>query len=272
LIEDAATRLQARAVWDLLIFVLNGLLFILVGVQLRSIWDALPAADASRAIGEAVMIGLTVILVRFVWVGAAAAAQIWMKDRKVASSPVIDWRDVVVIAWAGLRGGDTLAAALSVPLVTDAGAPFPVRHVIIFLAFSVIVVTLVGPGLSLSWLIRKLVVVGDDVEAREETLARKAVTEAAVTRLDELAGEEWAPTDLVTSLRQRHAHQLDLLKAGSDDSTAFEHVERHQRLRREVLDAERAALLRLRDEGEIGDDVLRRVEQDLDLEEARFQR
>jgi monovalent cation/hydrogen antiporter len=217
------------------------------------------------------LVASTVIFVRVAWVFLASFVARWVGPRRLAPLSGSGWRGLAIVAWAGLRGGDTLAAALSVPLLTDRGAPFPDRAQIVWLAFVVIVVTLVGQGLSLPLLIRRLGVVGDGAEDREERLARRVSAEAALARLDELAREGGIPSELVASLRRRYQHRVDLLGAdGASEQTVAEHVEIHQRLRREVLGAERAAVLRLRDEGAIGDDVLREIERDLDLEEARL--
>jgi CPA1 family monovalent cation:H+ antiporter len=271
-IEGAETRLQARAVWDLLTFVVNGLLFILVGIQLRPIWEALPSHRPSSVLGDAALVGATVVVVRIVWVTLSAAIPRWLGLPSLALPTGTNWRRLAIVAWAGLRGGDTLAAALAVPLVTDSGAPFPARPQIVWLAFVVIVVTLGGQGLTLPALIRRLGVVGDDAQVREERLARRAATEAALSRLDELKREDGVPAALVDGLRRRYEHRMELL--GADESakpSVAEHVEVHQRLQREVLGAEHAAILRLRDEGAIGDDVLREVERELDLEAARIE-
>src|SRR4051794_10379794 len=161
LYEDAVTRLQIRGVWTVGIFVLNGLLFILVGLQLRKIWDDLVQDDTGLILRNAAVIGLTVILVRIVWVFTNAAASQWLGSRNILKPALSTWDGVAIVSWAGLRGGDTLAAALSVPLVIASGAPFPFRAEIIFFAFAVIAATLVGQGLTLPPLIRWLKVSGD---------------------------------------------------------------------------------------------------------------
>src|SRR4051794_36701676 len=161
LYEDAVTRLQLRGVWTVGIFVLNGLLFILVGLQLRKIWDDLVQDDTGLILRNAAVIGLTVILVRIVWVFTNAAASQWLGSRNILKPALSTWDGVAIVSWAGLRGGDTLAAALSVPLVIASGAPFPFRAEIIFFAFAVIAATLVGQGLTLPPLIRWLKVSGD---------------------------------------------------------------------------------------------------------------
>jgi CPA1 family monovalent cation:H+ antiporter len=271
-IEDAATRLQARAVWDVFVFALNGLLFILVGAQLRPIWDDLQTYPLGQVAAAAIVVSLTVIAIRIAWVALVGVVPHWIGRRDLAPVSSNDWRKLAIVAWAGLRGADTLAAALSVPLVVASGAPFPARAEILFLAFAIIAVTLVGQGLSLPSLIRRLGIVGDDVEEREETAARRAAAEAALDRLAAMEREEEVPPELVAALRKRYAHEAASLPTeDGQQRIAADHVAVHNRLRREVLGAERAAVLRLRDEGVINDDVLRRVQRDIDLEEARFE-
>lgn len=272
-IEDAEMRLQARDVWGLLLFVINGLLFILVGVQLRPIWDGLPSHRLGGVLGEAALIAGTVVGVRLIWMVLTEFVPRWIGIRSPAAPPGIGWQERAIIGWAGLHGGDTLAAALAVPLITNAGGPFPARAQIVWLSFVVIVVTLGGQGLTLPLVIRRLGVAGDPAQRREEARARLAAAKAALARLDELSREDGVRAELVASLRRRYEHRVDLLgkSDGPSKQTVAEHVEVHQRLRREVLGAEHAAIVRLRDEGAIGDDVLREIERDLDLEAARFE-
>ncbi|HEU5431942.1 MAG TPA: cation:proton antiporter, partial [Thermomicrobiales bacterium] len=208
-IEDAATRLQARSFWNMVIFLIDGLLFILVGVQLRPIWNALSHEHAGQRIGAAIVIALVVVVARAVWVVVAAVL-----SRGVAALAHGGWREVAIVGWAGLRGGDTLAAALSVPLATAAGAPFPARPEIVFFAFGVIVVTLVGQGLSLPLLVRRLGATGEGIDKREERLARRTAAEAALRRLSALEPDDGAPANVVAELRARYQHQASLLAAG----------------------------------------------------------
>jgi Na+/H+ antiporter len=271
IIEDAPTRLQARAVWDIFVFGLNGFLFILVGVQLRPIWDALQSYDVRQVIAAAAAICLTVILARIVWVAFTVALSRKMARHRDAPLSTMHGGEVAVLAWAGLRGGDTLAAALSVPLVTASGAPFPARAEIVFLAFAVIAVTLIGQGLTLPPLIRWLGVTGDDSAVQEERLARQAAAEVALARLDILAQEDGVSPSLVETLRQRYAHQAKLLAGDGELDEAADHLAHHQRLQREIIAAQQAEVVRLRDEGAISDQVMRRVQRDLDLEATRIE-
>jgi CPA1 family monovalent cation:H+ antiporter len=172
-----------------------------------------------------------------------------------------------------MRGALSLAAALALPLETDAGAPFPGRDLILFLTFSVILVTLVGQGLTLPLVIRALGLEDDGLEAREEATARIRAAEAAIARLDELEAEEWVREDTAGRMRGLYRFRTDRFRArfeDGDDGEVESRSQDYQRLRRELLDAERQAVLDLRRAGVISNDVWIRVARDLDLEDQRL--
>ena len=188
------------------------------------------------------------------------------RPRKPLSQPFL-------ISWAGMRGAVSLAAALAIPLTTDAGAPFPERDLIIFLTFCVILGTLVLQGLTLPAVIRILGIERDDIEEREDADARIRAAEAALARLDELEGEDWVRDDTAERMRGLYGFRRNRFSSRFDDETddAIEEQSRaYQRLRRELLDAERAAVVQLGHEGVISGDVANRVVRDLDLEDARL--
>jgi len=173
----------------------------------------------------------------------------------------------------GLRGAVTLAAALALPLTTDAGDAFPDRPLIIYLAFAVIVGTLVFQGLTLPLVIRALGVEADDFQEREESKARIHAADAALARLEELVDEDWVRADTADRLRRQMGFRRSRFEARfseEDDGAIEEQSRAYQRLLRELLDAERAAVVALRREGRISDDVMYRVTRDLDLEDARL--
>ena len=172
-----------------------------------------------------------------------------------------------------MRGGVTLAAALAIPLSTDSGIPFPDRSLIVFLAFSVVLASLVLQGLSLPALVRVLGLEEDDLDLREEAKARIHAAEAATARLDEIVEEGWVRPDTAERARGLYRFRSNRFRARLDDSDDGEIEERslaYQRLRRELLDAERGAVHALRNEGKISDEVMQRVERDLDLEDSRL--
>ena len=150
------TRLQANAVWNVLVFLLNGLLFLLIGLQLRSILAAIAGHSLLTLLWQALLIGLAVIAVRLAWVFPAASLPRLVSARLRARDPYPGWRSVAIVAWIGMRGGLSLAAALALPLTLTSGVLFPQRDLVIFFTFAVILLTLVGQGLSLSPVIRLL--------------------------------------------------------------------------------------------------------------------
>jgi NhaP-type Na+/H+ or K+/H+ antiporter len=179
-----------------------------------------------------------------------------------------------VIAWSGMRGAVSLAAALAIPLTTDAGAPFPQRDLIIFLTFCVILGTLVVQGLTLPEVIRVFGIEPDHLDEEEDARARITAADAAVARLDELIGEDWVREDTAERMRGLYDFRRNRFSSRFDESSdgAIEQQSQaYQRLRRELLDAERDAIVQMRHQGEISSDVERRVLRDLDLEDARLE-
>jgi monovalent cation/hydrogen antiporter len=256
-LSTPAMRLQTFPVWETLVFLLNALLFTLIGLQLGPILDALRGESTGDLIFDALVVTATVMLVRIVWVFASGPRQY-----------------PAVIGWMGMRGAVSLAAALALPLETDAGAPFPGRELIIFLAFTVILGTLVGQGLTLPKLIHRLDLEEDRLEAKEDTKARIYAADAALQRLEELLDEDWVRPETADRLRGLYNFRRSRFQArfdGEDDGSIERQSADYQRLRRELLEAERAAVVGLRREGRISDEVMRRVERDLDLEDSRLE-
>jgi CPA1 family monovalent cation:H+ antiporter len=266
-LTTSQVRLQGVAVWEITQYLLNALLFVLVGLQLPVVVDALGDVPAATLVGYAVLVSATVIAVRFAWVFAVLGVPKWISRRMTS------WRGAVFLSWAGMRGAVSLAAALALPLETDAGAPFPGRDLVIFLTFSVILVTLVGQGLTLPLVIRALGLEDDGIEDREDAKARIRAAEAALARLEELESEDWVRDDTAERLRGAYRFRTDRFRArfdDGDDGGVEMRSQDFQRLRRELLAAERGALLDLRRAGVISNDVFFRVGRDLDLEEQRL--
>ena len=272
-ITTASSRVQINAMRDITLFLINGLLFILVGLQLRPILVGISGTESPAALlGMAAAISLTVILVRIAWAYPAAylPALLSAKIRDAEGRP--SWKNVAVAAWTGLRGGVSLAAALAVPLTIANGAPFPHRDLILFLTFAVILATLVGQGLSLPWLIRVLRLTSESGD-REEALARLKAARAARAALEKIALESWADADVVRDVRnhlkQATAHQRAMrdnnLTTGQSRSASAA-----QRIRHELNEAQGREIIRLRDEGAINDATLRKIQRELDFEEVRY--
>jgi monovalent cation/hydrogen antiporter len=259
-LTTAQTRLQGVAVWEILFFLLNAFLFTMVGLQLPAILDGLSGYSTATLIWYAVLITATVVAARFAWIFATSRLQ---------------WQSRVVLAWSGMRGAVSLAAALALPLTTDADSPFPNRELIVFLTFSVILGTLVVQGLTLPKLIDAVDLEDDSrLEEKEDTKARIHAAEAALARLEELADEDWVREDTADRLRRLYDYRRNRFLArfdGDDDGAIEQRSTDYQRLLRELIAAERVAVRALRRDRRISDDVMRRVERDLDLEEARLE-
>lgn len=266
-----ATRIQARAVWDLLIFVLNGVIFILIGLQLGALRAAMPPESFGPVLLTGVALSLVAITVRLLWVPLAATLPRWLSVALRTRDPLPPWANIFLVSWIGMRGIVTLAAALALPVTTATGAPFPFRAEIIVVSFVVILATLVVQGLSLPLLIRVLHIEEDRGLEDEERLAREHAATAALTRLDQLVGEDWLEVEQVERLRVQYGRLMERF-AGSaiiGGDVARGSTEAFRRLRHETLTAERMALIDLRNDGTISDDVLHHLEHELDVEALR---
>ncbi len=273
-LTTAATRLQLQGIWGTLEFLLNAVLFVLVGLQLPTVLDGLSGESTGQLIGYGAAIGAAVVLLRLAWVFAVTYAPGGLSAELRAEDPgAPSWRATLVVAWCSMRGSVALAAALALPeTIRDGAAPFPERDLIIFLTYAVILATLVVQGLTLPTLIRRLGVRPDDLDAREELIARKRAAEAAMERIDELVGEDWVRDATAERLRGLHEFRhRRFSQRAAGDGTIDERSERYQRLMHEIIGAERRAILELRNRGQITDEVMRRVQRDLDLEEARLE-
>jgi monovalent cation/hydrogen antiporter len=261
-----ATRLQAFAVWEILVFVLNALLFTLVGLQLPSVLDGISGQSTGLLARDAGVVIVTVIVMRALWVYpfAIARARHWWATGSTAS-----WQAIgTAVSWTGMRGAVTLAAALALPAFAE-------RDRVIFLAFAVVVFTVVVQGLTLPWLIRRLRFYDDDGSLeRKESKARLLAAKAAIGRLEELRAEEWVRDETADRMRALYEYRIRRFKArfdDGDDGGIEDSSQAYQRLRRQILEAERAEVLRLRNIGRIDEQTMHRIERDLDLEDARLE-
>lgn len=268
------TRMQAVAVWELFVFLLNGLVFILIGLQLPGILEAIAQRSAPTLAWYGLLISVVVIGIRILWVFLATYLPRWINRQLRERDPSPPWQQVMIIAWTGMRGVVSLAAALALPLVTNAGTPFPNRDLVLFLTFCVILVTLVLQGLTLPLLIRRLKVVDDGNTEREEMEARLKAAEAAMERLEELVAENSAlkESTMVQWLRAEYEERIrqfcDICIAM--DTGNYEQLGALKVLQREAVAAERKVVVKLRNQGVINDEVLHRLEHELDLEAVRL--
>ena len=274
-ISSAPSRLQARAVWESLVFLLNALLFILVGLQLRSIVDHLGGYSAGELVGYAAAVSAVVIGMRTVWVFTVPYLIRAIDRRESQRARRRGWRDRTIYAWSGLRGSVSLAAALAIPFTAE-GEPFPQRDLIIFLTFTVILATLVLQGLTLPAVIRALGVSDDGgEEEREELRARLMTADAALVRLDGLEEEEWTRPDTVARMRAMYDYRRRRFgaRAGEVEDDGYEDRSvLYQQMVHAVIEAQRRELVRMRNRGEISSEIMRRLERELDLEESRLER
>jgi len=259
------TRLSGNAFWEILVFLVNALLFALVGFQLHAIASRLPIT--ATLIGQALLVVAALTAIRFVWVPLFSYLPRRLFRSIRERDPFPPWQWPVITAWAGVRGAVSLAAALALP------TEVPRRDLIVFITFVVILVTLVGQTLTLPLLIRVLGVQDDGGADREDARARIKAAEAALVRLEELAVEDWVREDTVERIRGSYAFRSRRFRAryeGVDEDGAEERSQAFQRLRRELLEAERRAVFELRNEGVITEEVMQRVQRDIDLEDSRL--
>jgi CPA1 family monovalent cation:H+ antiporter len=267
------TRLQGEGFWAIFNFLLNALLFGLVGLQLRPILDQLHGLSWQQLVGYAALLWAVLLATRFAFGFPIAHVPRWLSRSLRERDPTPSWQFVTFVAWAGMRGGITLAAALAIPLEIDSGAPFPERALVVFLAFSVVLSTLLIQGLSLPGVVRLLRLESDDLDEREDAKARIHAVDAGLARLEELADEDWVRDDTAERMRGLYNFRRNRFGArldGSDDDGIEARSQDYQRLRRELLNAERGAVVALRNEGKISEDVMHRVTRDLDLEDSRL--
>ena len=267
-IASPEVRQQGFALWSLLAFLLNAILFVLIGLQLPAILDGLSGESTGFLLGVALTISAVVIGTRVVWSLFTPFVIRALDRRESQRARRSDWRARMVIAWSGMRGAVSLAAALALPADT------PQRDLLVFLTFAVILATLVFQGLTLPALIRRLGVHGDDSEQREELRARLVATQAALARLDELAAEEWTRDETAERMVAFYDYRRRRLKAraGKIEDDGYEDRSfTYQTVVREVLEAQRAEVVRLRNEGTISNEVMHRIERELDLEDERLE-
>jgi Na+/H+ antiporter len=260
-----AARTQIVGFWNTLVFVTNAILFLVVGLQLHDVAIAAFARHSWQlVIGYAVAVNAVLIVVRL----ALAVLGEYAPTSAPADHAAPDWKHALIVAWSGLRGAVSLAAALAIPLVVPGGSPFPDRDLIIFVTFSVILVTLVVGGLTLPSVVKWLQIEGGTEEREELRLALIRSAEAALERIGELQSEGRIDAAHAQTLRGHFSHRLDLQRGG-EDGYGSAHAERHLDVDRELIAAQRKAIIEMRERGEIDNVVLRRVQSDLDLSASR---
>ena len=272
-ILSARMRLQALPVWDMVGFILTGVLFILVGLQLPEVMHSLPPGSTSRMAKLTLMIVAAVVLVRFGWMfGASYLPHLFSKKSRPKNR--IPWQHTALIAWTGMRGADSLAGALAIPFLLPDGTAFPGRDLIILLTFCVIFAMLLLQGLTLMPLVRWLAIVDDHATEKEERLARLKANEAALARLQELESSHHAKPKTVERLRAEYEDRVRQLQIEAPDENKIRRLYSpdFEELACEMLQTERDTVIALRNEEAINDQALRRIQRDIDLAEARLHR
>ncbi len=270
-ISSPGSRVQIGAMREITLFLINGLLFILVGLELHPIIAGLSGAPLTAILVLAAAVSLTVIVVRILWLFPAVYVPLVLSAKIRAAEGSPSWRNIAVGSWTGLRGGVSLAAALAVPLTVASGEPFPQRALILFLTFAVIFATLVLQGLTLPLLIKVLGITSENGD-REEALARVKASRAAYAALKRLAKEPWADKTVVQDVREHLRQSLEHHKALQDDTLTpqqSESANAAQRIRRELNDAQSREIQRLHTEGAINTATMTKIQHELDLEAIR---
>jgi monovalent cation/hydrogen antiporter len=276
LLIPSATRLQGIFFWDLLIYMIEGLVFLLTGLQARTLIDRIGDYSLRQLLFAALVTTVVVIVARFVWVFPATYLPRWLIPSLARRDPSPQWQMPFALAFTGVRGIVSLAAALAIPLTTASGQPFPDRDLILFLTFSVILATLVGQGLLFPWVVCRLGLdkVGQAEQASEEAMemaGRREAIDAVLRRLEGLAAEQGLSHEVVKPLRARHEarlRQIDHRMDDSDEHTAL--AEHWDKLELMLIETERAYVYDLLRQGRLHDEARRRIERELDLREAHL--
>jgi CPA1 family monovalent cation:H+ antiporter len=257
-------RLQATGFWETMVFLANVVIFMLVGLQLHGILASLSRFSVWSLAIYALAVNVTVIVVRFLWTFGQGAVFRLLHPRRGSAQE--QWRYQVIGAWSGLRGGVSLAAALAIPVAVAGGRPFPDRDLLIFLTFSVILVTLVGGAVTLPFVVSGLKIKEDGTDEAEERRALKAMATAARARIDAIEQEGRLEKSAAAMLRRHYDHELNRALGETDTAARLGDVEQ------EIVDIERATLIDLRNRGDIDNVVLRRLQLFLDMQEVQLKR
>ena len=264
-IMGSDVRLAARAVWEMLVFLLNGIVFLLIGLEISALARELDRRTLVTLVGAGVAVSAALIGVRALWVLGIA---LWQRVVGHEATPLRP-AEVAVLSWSGMRGVVSLAAALAMP----AGPLLAGRDAVLVITVTVICVTLVGQGTTLPWVIRAIHLGGDDAARTEEQEARRLLVDEAMRRIDALYQQWPGHRPLLDQLRGAYGHRAEHIEQldQAPGSEAEQELVEHRQIRRAVLDAQREAVLSMRDRGAIDDDVLRNIERELDLEEIRME-
>lgn len=267
-------RVQGYFVWDILDFIVNSILFVLIGLQLRAVVAGLEGYSAGGLAGYALAVSGVVIATRFVWLFTVPYLVRAIDRRPGQRERRVGARSRLVVAWSGMRGAVSVAVALALPLTIHGGAPFPKRDLIIFLTFAVIFFTLVVQGLSLPLVMRRLRVTDNDEGADEDVRGRLVATKAALVEIERLGGEDWTRDETLDRMRGLYEYRKRRFaaRAGKIEDDGYEdRTLVYQQTLQQVLGAQRDALLQMRSDGELSNEAMNRILRELDLEESRLE-
>lgn len=257
------SRIQSRAVWDLFVFLLNALIFLILGAQFSQLVAEVPPDMLGRVARTGVIVSVVIVAVRLIWVPVATWLPRWLSAEVRRKDPVPEWKPVALVGWTAMRGIVSLATALALPLTLGDGSPFPFRTEIILVTMVVIVITLVAQGFTLAPIISRMRFEPEEEHRAEELMARRELARRAAEALEDQARDadvdradlEW----LRAELRERRREQ----------ETPLGSVEGRRKLRLAMLAAQRRMLVRLRNESAISDETLIAIERELDLDAIR---
>ena len=267
----SATRLQGIFFWDLIVYLIEGLVFLITGLQARMLIDQTHTFSIHDLLVATAWTTLIAIVARYIWVFPATYIPRWLSPRLRKRDPSPRWQAPFFLAFTGVRGVDSLAVALAIPYTVLSGAPFPHRDLILFVTFGVIIVTLIGQGLMLPWVVRWLGLHHDGKKERKEEIqaelaARQAALKEVRKRLEKVINDHELPAEAVEHLRTRNQSRLQILPTNLTEG--LDHMRQTAKIKAELIEAERDFIYQLLRDGKITDEARRRIEYELDLEEA----
>ena len=273
IVTSAKTHLEAEASWNTVLFIINGLVFTLIGLQMPAVISGLDGYTWGQLVSYGATVSAVVMAVRFVWVFPATYLPRLLPSI-ARNDPLPHWSVITALSWTGMRGIVSLAAAMSIPLTLPSGEPFPFRSLLIFLTYVVILATLLIPATTLPSLMRWLNIRDGGENRRDETVARSALLEAALREVDSLEKVQTFPAELLQATARRYRRRFETLQSNLQPaafSPLFDEDQLLRQLTRTLLGAERKELERLRSRATIHDEVFFQLSRELDIEETRLQ-
>lgn len=271
-VASSLTRINAKASWNTLLFIINGLVFTLIGLELPLILKNLQTELLSTLILYGLIISIIVILARLIWVYPMAYLPRLFFPSIARKDPMPSWKILFVVGWSGMRGIVSLAAALSIPFLLSPGVVFPHRDVIIFVTYCVIVVTLIVPALSLPIILNFLHLPDDENEMKQEAIARVLTTKNSIEVIQIFSEKENIPKEIINDFRKHLDRRLKIINTQLDEKPYSTLIDEYVTLKKLIfatIASERKTLLELRKTGEINEEVFHRLSDELDIEEMR---